>query len=84
MCIQAVNSLNRMWDVLNDEDKQGMARHLFEYLTYDLGARQIVDFRLKTWADQFLTVRAGLYVEELLQENGNPMTPTGLEPVSSP
>lgn len=81
MCVQAVETLGRMWDISDDEDKQGMARHLFEYITYDMGTQQIVDFRLKPWADQFLTLRAGLYAEELLQVNGNPVAPTGLHHV---
>lgn len=84
MCIQAVDALTRMWEIVSDEDKQGMARHLFEYITYDLGTRQIVDFRLKPWADQFLTLRAGLYAEELLQADGNPVVPTGLDIIRLP
>ncbi|MCB9450262.1 MAG: hypothetical protein H6672_02415 [Anaerolineaceae bacterium] len=59
MCVQAVETLGRMWDISDDEDKQGMARHLFEYITYDMGTQQIIDFRLKPWVDQFLTLRAG-------------------------
>jgi hypothetical protein len=81
MCIQAVETLSSMWEVASDEDRQGMARHLFEYLTYDLGKRQIVDFRLKPWADQFLTLRAGLYAEEMAKNDGNPVTPTGIRAV---
>jgi DNA invertase Pin-like site-specific DNA recombinase len=81
MCIQAVETLSSMWELASDEDRQGMARHLFEYLTYDLGKRQIVDFRLKPWADQFLTLRAGLYAEEMEKNDGNPVTPTGIRAV---
>jgi hypothetical protein len=86
MCVQAIETLNRLWEVSSDEDKQGMARHLFEYLVYDLDKQQIVDFRLKAWADQFLILRAGLYLEEHNGEdyNDNPMTLTGLEPVFWP
>lgn len=56
MCIQAVEALTHMSEVANDEDKQGMAKHLFEYIAYGLSTRQIVDFRLKPWADQFLSL----------------------------
>ena len=87
MCIQALEALNRLWEVSNDEDKQGMARHLFEYIVYDLDRQEIVDFRLKAWADQFLVLRAALYAEEdhfKLDNNCNRMTLTGLEPVFSP
>lgn len=53
MCLQAVDTINRLWLINPDEDKQGMACHLFEYIAYDLEKQQIVDFRLKPWADQF-------------------------------
>jgi len=39
--------------------------------------RQIGDFRLKSGADQFLTLQAGLYAEEILQVNSIPVAPTG-------
>jgi hypothetical protein len=64
MCIHTVQTLTRLWDVSSDEDKQGMARHLFEYLVYDLDRQEIVDFRLKPWADQFLMLRAAHHAEE--------------------
>lgn len=84
MCVQAVDTLRKMWDIVTDEDKQGMARHLFQYITYDLGTRQIVDFRLKPWADQFLILRAGLYANQLFQVDGNQVVPTGIDAVFVP
>lgn len=36
----------------------------FEYIFYDLDSQQIVDFRLKHWADRFLVLRAELYQNE--------------------
>ena len=47
MCLQGIDTINRLWSINSDEDKQGMARHLFDYITYDLDKQQIVDFRLK-------------------------------------
>jgi len=41
MCVQAVANLRTIWEVGSDEDKQGMARHLFEYITYDLGTGKL-------------------------------------------
>ena len=64
MCIHAVDVITRLWEISEDEDKQGMARHLFEHIIYDLDRQEIVDFRLKPWADQFLMLRVGLYAEE--------------------
>jgi len=62
LCIHAVQTLTRLWEVSSDEDKQGMARHLFEYVIYDLEEQQIVDFRLKAWAEQFLLIRSAHFV----------------------
>ena len=61
MCMDVVNNMSRMWTTATPEDKQGMARNLFEYLVYDLDTRRITDFRLKPWADRFLILRASLY-----------------------
>ncbi len=41
-----------------------MARVLFENVTYDPDKQQIVDFRLKPWADQYLVLRASLYGDD--------------------
>ncbi len=41
-----------------------MARMLFEYVVYDLDRQQIVDFRLKPWADRYLVLRASLYGDD--------------------
>lgn len=86
VCLQAVDTINRLWEVSSDEDKQGMARHLFEYIVYDLDKQQITDFRLKPWANQFLYLRIGLYMEENYSgdDDDNPIAPTGLEPVFLP
>lgn len=86
MCIQAVETMNKLWEVSDDEDKQGMARHLFEYVVYDLDRQEIADFRLKPWADQFLVARVKTIATEYFggDYNDNPMTLTGLEPVFSP
>ena len=76
----AVDTINRLWEVSSDEDKQGMARHLFETIVYDLDKQHIVDFRLKPWADQFLYLRVGLHMCEDNSEdyNDNHVAPTGL------
>jgi DNA invertase Pin-like site-specific DNA recombinase len=61
LCMELVDKLSRLWDVATDEDKQGMAHSLFEYLVYDLDTQQITDFRLKPWAEPFLVLRGALY-----------------------
>ena len=81
MAIEVVNKLGQLWDSSDDENRQGLAKTLFERVVYDLDKQQIVDFKLKAWAEQFFTVRGVIYGEEW---EGKNVTPTGLEPVSSP
>lgn len=81
MCIQAVEMTKKLWEVSNDEDKQGMVRHLFDYIVFDLDKQCIVDFRLKPWADQFVVSRVALHLEENNEpdNNENPVVLTGYE-----
>ncbi len=64
MCMNALDNLAQLFDTADDEDKQQMARMLFEYVVYDLDRQQIVDFRLKPWADRYLVLRAALYGDD--------------------
>jgi hypothetical protein len=82
MCVQAIETMNKLWEVSDDENKQGMARHLFEYVVYDLDRQEIADFRLKPWADQFLVARVKAIATEYFDGdyNDNPVTLTGLQP----
>jgi hypothetical protein len=64
MCMEALENLANLWDTAADEDRQQMARMLFEYVVYDLDRQQIVDFRLKPWADRYLVLRAALYGDD--------------------
>lgn len=64
MCMEALDNLARLWDSASDEDRGEMARVLFESVTYDLDRQQIVDFRLKPWADRYLVLRASLYGDD--------------------
>ncbi len=65
MCADAMTKLASLWSDSTDEGKRGLAHNLFEELVYDLDKQQIVDFRLKAWAEQFLILRGQLY------EDGN-------------
>jgi hypothetical protein len=64
MCMEALDNLARLWGTASDEDRGEMARVLFEYVTYNLDRQQIVDFRLKPWADRYLVLRASLYGDD--------------------
>ena len=84
MCIQAVDTINKLWEIADDEDKQGMARHLFDYIVFDLDQQCIVDFRLKPWADQFVVSRVALHIEESdgVNFNENPVVPTRFQHIN--
>jgi hypothetical protein len=64
LCMDALDKIARLWDVSDDEDRQGMARSLFTEVIYNLDTHRIVDFKLKPWADRFLVLRAALYEGE--------------------
>lgn len=64
MCVEAVDKIVGLWETSNDEDKYGMARHLFEHVIYDLDEQRIVDFRLKPSANRFLVLRHALYLNK--------------------
>jgi len=77
LCLEAINRINELWEISDDEDKQGMARNLFSSITYNLDTQRIVDFRLKPWADRFVTLRTALYEDEntAFEGNKNPSNP---------
>ncbi len=64
MCVDMMDKIVRLWEANNDEDKQGMVRHLFEQIVYDLDTQRIVDFQLKDWVNRFLVLRKALYDDE--------------------
>lgn len=60
MCVNAVKTMCSTWETNNAEDKQGMARNLFESIVFNLDTHRIVGFKLKAWADRFLVVSAAM------------------------
>lgn len=64
MCIETVGRISTTWLHADAEDRRGLARSLFEYIVYDLDKRRIVDFRLKSWAERFIILRAKLYGQD--------------------
>jgi DNA invertase Pin-like site-specific DNA recombinase len=71
VCIEAVDKIATLWELNDDEDKQGLVRSLFHYIVYDLDSQRIVDFRLKPWADRFITLRGRLYEDEDSSNEGD-------------
>jgi hypothetical protein len=64
MCIEAVNRIAQIWDTADDEDRKGLAQYLFSEIVFDLDTRRIVSYKLKPWADEFITLRMELYYQE--------------------
>lgn len=92
--METVQRLMKIWQYGDDEDKQGLVRNFFDYLVYDFDTKQITDFRLKSWAEPFLVLRAALYQQQELETKNAQesdveeveyhMPHTGLEPVFLP
>jgi hypothetical protein len=64
VCIEAVNKIATLWELIDDEDKQGLVRSLFHYIVYNPDSQRIVDFRLKPWADRFVALWGRLYEDQ--------------------
>ena len=64
LCVEALDKMTKLWAYSEPEDRQGLARSLFERITYDLGARRITSFQLKPWAGKYLVLRNALYDDE--------------------
>lgn len=64
MCLDVVDKLARLWDMADDEDRQGMAQDIFEEVVVNLDTRRIESFKLKPWIERFLIVRMELYRDE--------------------
>jgi len=60
LCLDAITRVSDVWDIAQPAERRTMAHNLFDYITYDLDKQQIVDFRLKAWANGFLVLRAAL------------------------
>lgn len=61
VAMEAIAKIATMWDIADQEDRQGMAQNLFTEIIYDLDTQRIVNFKLKPWADRYLTLRGSLY-----------------------
>jgi hypothetical protein len=57
MALEAVNKIVTMWENSTEEDKQGLAKVLFERIVFDLDKQRIVDFRLKEWVEKYFVLR---------------------------
>ncbi len=76
-CVEMLKRLKEFWDVVDKEDKQMLARSLFDEVIYDLDAGRIVDFTVKSWAEPFLQLRSALYEDELTEEQKHRFVSSG-------
>jgi len=77
MCVEAVQRLSRLWKIASSEDRQGLARSLFEKVIFDLDQQQIVEFKLKAWADRFLVMRHAMHEIEAIEVGKQKTPPQG-------
>jgi DNA invertase Pin-like site-specific DNA recombinase len=70
-CMQMVKRIKEFWNITQGEDRKMLAHSLFDEIVYDLDRRRIVDFKLASWAEPFLILRAALYEDEMGEEMKN-------------
>ena len=69
--LEMVKRLKQFWDVTEGEDRRLLAHSLFEEIVYDLDRQRIVDFKLLSWAEPFLVMRAALQMDDMGEEMKN-------------
>ena len=69
--LELVKRLKQFWAITDGEDKKLLAHSLFDEIVFDLKARRIVDFSVKSWAEPFLIMRAALYEDEMGEDMKN-------------
>lgn len=69
--MEMVKRLKQFWNMSEGEDRKLLAHSLFDEIVYDLDSRRIVDFKIKTWAEPYVTLRAALYSDQIGEEMKN-------------
>lgn len=70
-CMEILRRLKLYWADAEGEDKRILAHSLFEEIVYDMDGRQIIDFKVKAWAEPFLIYRAELLEDAEAEETKN-------------
>ncbi len=70
-CMEMVRRLKEFWDITEGEDRKLLANSLFDEIVFDLDDKRIVNFKIKSWAEPFLVLRAALYEDEMGEEMKN-------------
>lgn len=61
LCVEALAKLSELWEASTSEDRNRLARSIFEYVVFDLDTQRIVDFKLNPLYEQFLILRAEVH-----------------------
>jgi DNA invertase Pin-like site-specific DNA recombinase len=69
--MEMVKRVKQFWDMTQGEDRKLLAHSLFDEIVYDLDKRRVVDFKVKSWAEPYLILRAALYDDEMGEEMRN-------------
>ncbi len=69
--LEMVKRLKQFWDVTEGEDRRLLAHSLFEEIVYDLDRQRIMDFKLLSWAEPFLIMRAAVQMDAMGEEMKN-------------
>lgn len=70
-CMEMVKRIKQFWNITSGEDRKLLAHSLFDEIQYDLSLKRITGFRVKAWAEPFVTLRASLYADEMDEETKN-------------
>jgi hypothetical protein len=91
MSLSAIHKIAELWQYSEPEDQQGLIQNLFEWIAFDLDTHRITEFKLKEWAERFITLEGVLYEDdgnkkplEDAQGEYTDMPPTGLGGSSVP
>lgn len=71
LAVQQLEKLAQMWAMVSVEERQLLARSIFNRIIYDLDEQKIVDFQLKPWVEKFLDLYADLMTEKGVQSDNS-------------
>jgi len=57
-CLHLLSNLHEAWEIAEPAERKKLVRKVVEYIAFDMDTQLITDFQLKSWADDFLVVRA--------------------------
>ncbi len=71
--MEMANRLQQFGEISEGEDRKLLAHSLFDEIIYDMDRRQIIDFKVKQWAEPFLILRAACVQRPNGRRNEKPL-----------